>query len=82
MIKKYIYFLLLVFLFLMWKKVIHIFKESKLKLSNMIKYYYGVMKYKSKKFLIDGFNVSKIAKIYKTPVYCYSFKNLKKISKF
>ena len=34
------------------------------------------MKYKSKKFLIDGFNVSKIAKIYKTPVYCYSFKKL------
>ncbi len=34
------------------------------------------MKYKSKNFLIDGFNVSKIAKIYKTPVYCYSFKKL------
>ncbi len=36
------------------------------------------MKYKSKNFLIDGFNVSKIAKIYKTPVYCYSFKKLQK----
>ena len=35
------------------------------------------MRYKSKKFLIDGFNVNKIAKTYKTPVYCYSFKRLK-----
>ena len=35
------------------------------------------MKYKSKKFLIDGFNVSKIAKTYKTPIYCYSFKKLR-----
>ena len=35
------------------------------------------MRYKSKKFFIDGFNVNKIAKTYKTPVYCYSFKRLK-----
>ena len=35
------------------------------------------MRYKSKKFLIDGFNVDKIAKTYKTPIYCYSFKRLK-----
>ena len=35
------------------------------------------MKYKSKKFLIDGFSVSKIARKYKTPVYCYSFRKLK-----
>ena len=35
------------------------------------------MRYKSKKFLIDGFNVDKIAKTYKTPVYCYSFKRLR-----
>ena len=34
------------------------------------------MRYKSKNFSIDGFNASKIAKVYETPIYCYSFKKL------
>ena len=36
------------------------------------------MRYKSKNFLIDGFDVNKIAKKFKTPIYCYSLKKLKK----
>ena len=35
------------------------------------------MRYKSKNFSIDGLNVNKIARKYKTPIYCYSFKKLK-----
>ena len=35
------------------------------------------MIYKSKNFSIDGLNVNKIARKYKTPIYCYSFKKLK-----
>ncbi len=35
------------------------------------------MRYKLKNFSIDGFDVNKIAKKYKTPVYCYSFKKLR-----
>ena len=41
------------------------------------------MKYKSNKFFIDGFSVEKLAKKYSTPLYCYSYKELKKnIDKF
>ena len=36
------------------------------------------MKYIAKKFLIDGVKAETLAKRYSTPIYCYSFKKLKK----
>tara|TARA_B100001057_G_scaffold424324_1_gene447016 strand:+ start:2738 stop:3952 length:1215 start_codon:yes stop_codon:yes gene_type:complete len=35
------------------------------------------MKYKSKNFLVDGFNPEVLAKKYSTPLYCYSYKKIK-----
>tara|TARA_B100000900_G_C20533692_1_gene697421 strand:+ start:180 stop:1394 length:1215 start_codon:yes stop_codon:yes gene_type:complete len=41
------------------------------------------MKYKNKKLTIENVSVQKIAKIYGTPTYCYSYNNLKEnIKKF
>tara|TARA_S200000501_G_scaffold342812_1_gene353253 strand:+ start:1083 stop:2297 length:1215 start_codon:yes stop_codon:yes gene_type:complete len=36
------------------------------------------MKYKANNFIIDGLKAEKIAKKYHTPLYCYSYKDLKK----
>ena len=36
------------------------------------------MKYKSRFFFLDGYNVNTIAKKYLTPIYCYSFNKIKK----
>ena len=35
------------------------------------------MIYKKNKLKIDGFNISYLAKKYKTPIYCYSLKKIK-----
>ena len=38
------------------------------------------MKYINKKLRIENINVQNIAQKYGTPIYCYSYKQLKKIS--